>query len=71
MNLYSVKKSELIILADEIESFAESSLQARIILDQLEKHTQDMAQVRALRNAAEQKSVWLRREILRNAGFSL
>jgi hypothetical protein len=30
-----------------------------------------MAQVRALRNAADAKSVWMRRDILRNAGFSL
>jgi hypothetical protein len=41
------------------------------MLGQSEKYEQDMAKVRALRNAADAKSVWLRREILRTAGFSL
>jgi hypothetical protein len=71
MKLYSVKKSELTTIADQIEAFAKSSLKAWIILGQSEKYEQDMAQVRALRNAADAKSVWMRRDILRNAGFSL
>ena len=71
MKLYSVKKSELATIADQIEAFAKSALTAWIILGQSEKYEQDMAQVRALRNAADAKSVWLRREILRTAGFSL
>ena len=71
MKLYSVKKSELIIIADKIETFAKSTLTAWIMLGQSEKYEQDMAQVRALRNAADAKSVWMRREILRTAGFSL
>jgi hypothetical protein len=71
MKLYSVKKSELAAIADQIEAFAKSALTAWVILGQSEKYEQDMAQARALRHAAEQKSVWLRREILRTAGFSL
>jgi len=71
MKLYSVKKSELTTIADQIEAFAKSAITAWIMLGQSEKYEQDMAQVRALRNAADAKSVWLRREILRTAGFSL
>ena len=71
MKLYSVKKSELTTIADQIETFAKSALTAWIMLGQSEKYEQDMAQVRALRNAADANSVWLRREILRTAGFSL
>jgi len=71
MKLYSVKKSELATIADQIEAFAKSSLTAWNILGQSKKYEQDMAQVRALRNAADAKSVWMRRDILRNAGFSL
>lgn len=71
MKIYTVSKNELIKAADQIEADAESALRAWIILGQSEKYTQEMAQARALRNAAEQKSVWLRREILRNAGFEL
>jgi hypothetical protein len=71
MKLYSVKKSELTTIADQIEAFAKSALTAWIMLGQSEKYEQDMAKVRALRNAADAKSVWMRREILRTAGFSL
>ena len=69
--LLNLKKLELITIADQIEAFAKSALTAWIMLGQSEKYEQDMAQVRALRNAADANSVWLRREILRTAGFSL
>lgn len=71
MKLYSVKKSELTTIADQIEADAKSALRAWIILGESEKYTNEMAQVRALRIAADAKSVWMRRDILRNAGFSL
>ena len=69
MKLYSVKKSELTTIADQIEAFAKSALTAWIMLGQSEKYEQDMAKVRALRNAADAKSVWLSRDIIRTAGF--
>jgi hypothetical protein len=69
MQIYSVKKSELTTIADQIEAFAKSALTAWILLGQSDKYAHDMAQVRALRNAANEKSIWVRREILKSAGF--
>jgi len=71
MKLYTVAKSQLLKTADQIEADAKSALRAWIILGESEKYMNEMAQVRALRNAADAKSVWMRRDILRNAGFSL
>jgi hypothetical protein len=71
MKLYTVSKSELVKTAGQIEADAKSALRAWIILGQSEKYAQEMAQARALRAAAENKSIWARREIVRAAGFSI
>ena len=69
--LYTVKAEALRSYADSIEKFANDNLRAWIILGQSDKFSVEMADVRALRSAAERKSVWERREILRNSGFIL
>lgn len=71
MKLYTVAKSQLLKTADQIEADAKSALRAWIILGESEKYPQEMAQARALRAAAENKSIWARREIVRAAGFSI
>lgn len=71
MKIYTVAKAQLLKEADQAEAYANSSLRAWIILGDSEKYAQEMAQVRALRSAADAKSVWVRRDILRNAGFTV
>jgi hypothetical protein len=71
MKLYTVSKSDLIKIADQIESDAKSALRAWIILGQSEKYSAAIKQARALRTAAENRSIWVRREIVRAAGFSI
>ena len=69
--IYSVKSDYLLKDADEIERSAKESLKTWILLGQTEKYSEAMRLVRALRDAAETRSLYTRREILRNAGFSI
>lgn len=69
--IYSVKSDYLLKDADEIERSAKESLKAWTLLGQTEKYSEAMKVVRALRDAAETRSLYTRREILRNAGFSI
>lgn len=67
--IYTVKPEHLIRSAEQIERDAEQSLRAWIILGQSEKYSVEMKTARALRAAAAERSVAIRREILRNSGF--
>lgn len=59
----------LLSAADQIERDANESLPSWIILGQSERYSQAMAKARSMRRAAEERSIALRREILRNAGI--
>ena len=67
--IYTVKREHLIRDAKQIERDAEQSLRAWIILGQTDKYSAAMKTVRALRAAAAEPSICVRREILTNAGF--
>jgi hypothetical protein len=69
--IYTVKPEYLIRDAEQIERDAEQSLCAWIILGQSDKFSTAMATARALRSAAAERSVTIRREILRNSGFTV
>jgi hypothetical protein len=69
--IYTVKPEYLIRDAEQIERDAEQSLRAWIILGQSEKYSAAMQTASSLRNAASERSVMIRREILRNAGFTV
>jgi len=69
--IYTVKPEYLIRDAEQIERDAEQSLLAWIILGQSDKFSTAMATARALRAAAAERSVTIRREILRNSGFTV
>lgn len=69
--IYSVKAEYLIRDAEQIERDAEQALRAWIILGQGDKYSTAMATARALRAAAAERSVYVRREILRNSGFTI
>lgn len=67
--IYTVKPEYLIRDAEQIERDAEQSLRAWILLGQSENYSVAMKTARALRAAAAERSVAIRREILRNSGF--
>ncbi len=69
--IYTTKAAELIRYAEQIEADAEQSLQAWILLGQSEKYSAMLASARALRAAAAERSICVRREILRNSGFTV
>jgi hypothetical protein len=69
--IYTVKSEYLIRDAEQIERDAEQSLLAWIILGQSDKYRAAMKTARALRSAAAERSVAIRREILRNSGFTV
>lgn len=66
--IYTVKPEYLIRDAEQIERDAEQSLRAWIILGQTDKYSIAMKTARSLRAAAAERSVAIRREILRNSG---
>ena len=67
--IYTVKTEHLIREAEQVERDANQSLRAWIILGQSDKYGTAMKTVRALRAAAAEDNLHIRREILRNAGF--
>ena len=69
--IYTVQSKFLTDAAAQIERDANQSLTAWILLGQSERYSAEMATVRALRAAAAEKSIHVRREILRNAGFTV
>ncbi len=69
--IYTVKPDALIKDAEQIERYAEESLNTWIILGQSDNYDVAMQTARSLRNAAAERSVAIRREILRNSGFTV
>lgn len=69
--IYTVKPEYLLRDAEQIERDAEQSLHAWIILGQTDNYGAAMRTARALRAAAKERSVAIRREILRNSGFAV
>lgn len=69
--IYTVNSKALAAHADSIERSANDNLNAWILLGQSERYSAEMATVRAVRAAAAERSVYVRREILRNAGFAV
>jgi hypothetical protein len=69
--IYTVRPEYLVRDAEQIERDAEQSLRAWILLGQSERYGDAMRTARALRNAAAERSVAIRREILRNSGFTV
>ena len=69
--IYTVRPEYLIRDAEQIERDAEQSLRAWILLGQTDRYGDAMRTARALRNAAAERSVAIRREILRNSGFTV
>lgn len=69
--IYTVRPECLIRDAEQIERDAEQSLRAWIILGQSDKYGAAMKTARALRAAAAERSITVRREILRNSGFTV
>jgi len=67
--IYTVKSSHLICEAEKIEQHATESLTAWILIGQSGRYGDAMRDARALRQAASERSVSVRREILRNVGF--
>jgi len=69
--IYTVKPAHLICEAEKIEQHATESLTAWILINQSGRYGDAMRDARALRQAASERSVSVRREILRNAGFTV
>jgi len=69
--IYTVKSEYLIADAERIERDANQSLNAWILLGQSEKYSEAMKTASMLRQAAATKNMTTRREILRNAGFTV
>lgn len=69
--IYTVKPEYLTQDAVQIERDAQQSQMAWILLGQSDKYSAAMTTARALRAAAAERSVSIRREILRNAGFTV
>ena len=67
--IYTVKSAHLICEAEKIEQHATESLTAWILVGQTDNYSNAMKTARALRQAANERSVSVRREILRNVGF--
>ena len=67
--IYTVRPAYLVRDAEQIERDAEQSLRRWILLGQSERYGDALRTARALRNAAAESSVSIRREMLRNSGF--
>ena len=71
MKLYTVSKEVLQSLAASIERDAKASLTSYVLLGQTERYGDEMRRAATLRHAAAQRSIYVRREILRASGFDL
>lgn len=69
--IYTVSKESLLKEAESLETYAKGNLNAWCLLGQTQRYHTTMGQARAIRAAAHQPSIWLRREILRNLGYSI
>jgi hypothetical protein len=71
MILYTTAAAALLRDATQIERDAEQSLRAWILIGQTDRYGDALRRARVLRSAAATRSIWERREILRNAGFEI
>jgi hypothetical protein len=71
MILYTTAAAILLRDATQIERDAEQSLRAWILIGQTDRYGDALRRARVLRSAAATRSIWERREILRNAGFEI
>jgi hypothetical protein len=71
ITLHTVSAPALLRFAAQLERDAAESLPSWIVIGTAERYSKAHAAARALRRAAEENSVSVRREILRNSGFSL
>ena len=69
--LYTVRPDALLKEAQSIETSAKENQKSWIILGQLDKYGEALKTANLLRRAAAEKSVYTRREILRNAGYTV
>ena len=69
--VYTVSRDALERDADRLERDAQQSLRAWILLGQTDRYSEQMHLARAIRNAAACKSIYTRREILRNSGVQI
>ena len=68
---YTVAADHLINQAESIEKYAATSHRAWILVGEYDRYGEEMTKAAALRRAAAQRSLHVRREILRNAGFTV
>lgn len=66
----TVSAKALIQMAERTEAHAKESQTAWILVGDLESYGRNMREAAAMRRAAAEKSIWSRREILRNNGIS-
>ena len=71
ITLHTTRATELLRYAAQLERDANASLRRYVLLGQTERYSIAMAQARALRAAAAERSIACRREILRSSGFTL
>lgn len=70
MTKLTVASKVLLKLADDYEKSARDNHSAWIIVGNHDAFSKHMGIAGALRRAASEKSIWVRREILRNNGIS-
>lgn len=71
MRIYTVSKQALQREAESIEQYANDSLTAWILLGQSDRYSEEMRKARAVRSAARQRSIYVRREMLRDLGYEI
>ena len=69
--LYTVSAASLAMEADKLEKYAADMLKAWILTGQGDNYSECHRVIRALRAATAERSAHVRREILRNAGFTI
>jgi hypothetical protein len=69
--LYTVSAASLAMEADKLEKYAADMLTAWILIGQGDNYSECHRVIRALRAATGERSTHVRREILRNAGFTI
>ena len=70
MNKPTVASAALLRMAERTESYANDSQHAWILVGDYESYSRKMNEAAALRRAAAEKSMYTRREILRNNGIA-
>ena len=69
--VYTVSRESLEREAARIEAYANDSMRAWLLLGQSDRYSAEMRMANSIRNAAQQRSPAIRREIMRNLGFTI